>query len=391
MAIYGAAYELTFNREAAGAAIHPNECRLYRSTGVWAGTTTLTQTLSRGYVPYPATGAAPNIRRVSGLSHTTTPSTVRFAGDARDNFGYVDGVLAASGAVDIIQRCGYSGFYGRGRAAPGDFLSVTGALLTAIEDGDTAATADLDCYAGPGYFDDPQANITASPWETGDMNGGMWTSHLGIYDFLDDAVDQNTRQDALYLNIINNGNRYTLPNGVAIDDCSYAGVSPEGTIWILPADYGTNVQTNVANNTADSLRNHPGVFVRRAGASYLRAVSRRWRDRFAISVVSSGQPVGIYQVADPTPDSKWLIVCDGVADIVYIQHPDGSDYRRPRDIWNNVIVPLIRGTGSNSTRVTVTDFWGNPIATETRWQFLSYARFLGPEGTTTQTNATPPG
>lgn len=389
MAVYGAAYELTFNREAGGAAFHPELCRLYKSITPWAGTTTLTTTLSRGYIPYPASGQGNNIRRVHGISSNLAPGSVILTADALTDFAFVDGVLTTNANVPVIRRCGYDAFFGRGRAAPGDFLAATGNLLTALEGGDVASTAELDCYADAGYFDVPTIGPDR-PWQTSDGNT-LWTSHLGIYDFLDDAIDEDTRQNEIFYTILGRGNEYRLPNQTVVQDCSYAAVSPEGMIWILPADYGTNVSNNVATNTADSFRNHPGVFVRREGAAYLRALTRRWRDQQTIVATTVGQPIGIYQVANPVTSSKWLIVVDGIAEVVYLQHPANTDFRRPVDIWNNVIVPLIRSTGSNGTRVTTTDLYGAPIGTETRWQYLSYARFLGPEGDTTQTNATPPG
>src|SRR5690349_6012563 len=140
MAIYGAAYELTFNRDAAGAAIHPNGQRLYQSYSAWADASSiLRQTLSRGYIPYPATGDAPVIRRVSGVSRATVGGPFSLAGNARDAFADFNGATTTSVGQDFIQRCGYNNlFVGRGRAAGGDMIVAAGNLRTALLNGGAA-------------------------------------------------------------------------------------------------------------------------------------------------------------------------------------------------------------------------------------------------------------
>lgn len=386
MAIYGAAYELTLNRLAAGAEIHPNQCRLYRSNSVWAGSP-LRSTLDRGYVPYPATGDTPNTRRIDGLSNRLAGGPARISGAARDNFAFVDGTLAAlTAGQNLIQRCGYTNFIGRGRGAPGDYVYADDDVQTAIVGGSTATTLYVDVYAGPGDTDSLAG--TGEPWETSSLNGGMWGSHLGIYDFVDSDVDENSRQDALFLDMVARGNQFVLPNGVVLQDCTYASISPQATIWLAPGDYGTTIPTDVAANTAAAFRNHPGVFLRSSGSDYLRAVTRRWRDHYSLTATQTAQPLGIYTYGSTVSSSKWLIVVDGVPSVVQLSH---GDFRRPRDIWNNVIVPLIHSTGSNSQRIPTFNFYGDAIGTETRWRYLEYASFLGEPGNVQQDNTAIPG
>lgn len=390
MAIYGAAFELCLSREAAGAALHPNQPRYYRSDSAWAAGTPLLTTLQLGDIPYPASGLAPVVRSIAGVSKSTVGGPFSLAGNALDDFAAFDGASTATTAA-LIQRCGYNNLYvGRGRAAGGDFVAAAGALRTALLNGGSATTLSVDCLAGAGYYDSPL--VGANPWETSDLNGGIWTSHIGIYDFVDDLVNANTRQNEIFNDIAIRGNSYTLPDGFVLQNCSYAAISPEGLIWVDNGDVGVSIPASVGSNTANAFRNHPGVFVRPAGSGYLRAVGRRWRDRYAINTTGIGsQPIGIFTTTETVSRSKWLMVVDGVAFVCYVSHPAATDYRRPRDIWNNVIAPLIATTGSDVSRITVTDAFGVAIGTETRWQYLSYARYLGAPGDTTQTDTTPPG
>jgi hypothetical protein len=163
-------------------------------------------------------------------------------------------------------------------------------------------------------------------------------------------------------------------------------------VWIDPSDYGTSIPTDVQNNTANNFRNHPSVFIRRAGGAFTRAVTRRWRDERRIDIAATGsQPIGIAQQSNALVRSKWLVCIDGVASVVYIPHPGGADIRRPKDIWNQVIVPLIHNHSGNASRLVTTDFFGNIVGTETRWEFLSYARYLGDDAATVQDNTPVPG
>jgi hypothetical protein len=387
MAIYGTAFELTMNRSAAGADLHPNLCRLYRSEQPWGDNANrLSNTLDRGFVPMPATGTYPVTRQVAASSTASVGGPFALLAHARDEFAFVDGVPTTSLNGPVIRRAGYDDlFIGRGRAAGGDVVVAEDALRTALINGGAAELLTADCYAGPGYYDAVNTAIDA-PYKTG-INGCLWQSHLGIFDFVNDATDEDTRQDALFYAITSNASTFRTPAGAEIKNCAYASISPEGNVWILAADYGGNgIPAAVSENTADKFREHPSVFVRNVGGAVVRAVTRRWRDQISIVEEAAGsQPIGILQLANVTTQSKWLIVVDGVASVVFLQHPEGTDYRRPRDIWNNVIVPLITGTGSNVQRITTTDLSGNPVGTETRWNYLSYARYLGEPGTTVQT------
>lgn len=393
MAIYGAAYELTLNRQAAGSEFHPNQCRLYRSERPWSDDDIeLRCTLERGFIPFPATGQYPVTRKIVGTSTASVGGPFTLEANARGEFAFVDGVLTTSLNGEVIQRAGWNNlFIGRGRAAGGDVVVAQDALRTALVGAGEAEILACDVWSGPGYYD--LINTVAnSPDKTG-INGCLWQSHFGIFDFVDDAVDEDTKQSALFYDITSNGSTFTTPGGVDIYNCAYASLSPEGMVWILAADYGgAGIPADVTANTANKFREHPSVFIRNVGGAAVRAVTRRWRDGFAIDApIIGGQPIGILQMANVLTQSKWLIVVDGVPSVVFIQHPEGSDYRRPRDIWNHVIVPLINSSGSNLSRIVTLDLWGNPVGTETRWQYLSYARFLGDEGTTVQDNTGIPG
>jgi hypothetical protein len=55
--------------------------------------------------------------------------------------------------------------------------------------------------------------------------------------------------------------------------------------------------------------------------------------------------MALFTVARAPLFSTWWCIIDGVSQEITFQHPAGSDFRRPADIWVNVIVPFITGKG----------------------------------------------
>lgn len=104
---------------------------------------------------------------------------------------------------------------------------------------------------------------------------------------------------------------------------------------------------DTANNTGARFRNHPSVFVRRTG--HVRAFEGPVRFPVTYAAITNAPDprgvgdsgVRIYTVDRAPTHSRWRLQIDSEPLDVTIVHPTGSDYRRPRDIWNNVIAPAL--------------------------------------------------
>ncbi len=175
---------------------------------------------------------------------------------------------------------------------------------------------------------------------------------------------------------------------IKVDQCGFAAVAPEGFVYIRPEDVGTapdQIPASGFDNTAAAYRAHPSVFYPSGKTAYLRALTRQAVD--SVDIVSSGggvgSAIGIVVVTAAPTFSDWLVSVDGQMQVVRLPHPAGSDFRRPRDIWNEVWVPIITG-GSNVAAATVYgQVVGDTDATAFRWQYADYFRCLPLIGTNT--------
>lgn len=178
-------------------------------------------------------------------------------------------------------------------------------------------------------------------------------------------------------------------------NCSLAGIAPEGAVYIRPEDIGNAAEQIPASVTANSkahFRFHPSVFVRRS--AYYNGIMRRVQDPLDVAVPNLAQPLRIVSVTQDPLSSNWMLLIDGQMSLVSILHPDGSDLRRPRDIWNQVLSPAIEGSASARAAITV----GIPGSSQSsvgvlaRLKYVEYARCLPLAGTDVpQTDAVPVG
>lgn len=180
-----------------------------------------------------------------------------------------------------------------------------------------------------------------------------------------------------------------------LDFCSAAGITPDGTVWIDPADIGNGpdqIPASVGNNTAAAFRAHPSCFIPSGASRYIRSVDRMAIDREAINAVTVGQPFRIRTVDNAPQASRWLVAIDGAEAVLRLAHPAGSDFRRPKDIWNNIIVPLIHGSQIGST-LGFSD--AAALAVAANLKYSNYWRCLEIEsddgGDVTQDDTAPPG
>lgn len=207
------------------------------------------------------------------------------------------------------------------------------------------------------------------------------------------AVGGSRLAELLYL-FQNAAARYLLgvngaAQGIYAEACGFAGISPEATVYIRPEDWqGTDpdqIPAAVSDNQPSQFRAHPSVFYPSGKPTYTRALTRGYVDNVDIAqgdLGSGGMPLGIVNITSAITTSDWLIMIDGVAQLVKLTHPLGSDYRRPRDIWNNVWVPLLTGPKSISDATLFGQVGlGNGGAIGTRFQYGDYFRCLPIPGT----------
>lgn len=389
-----AAYEIKSTRDTASPFVHPDIARINQSNGIgpWADFGAFKAVaLTRGNIPQSAYatsgGTFTNATRVEGYADgSISDAFIEIIRGAA--YVMINGVPTANGTI-CLQQTGIGFNIGAGFSASGTCLVFGGAALTALQALDGGANPLFYVNAYEGNVALGTINVQNS------LAQPMWNGVQHFVDFEDDEPASFASEGAtrLFTQISKRaGGPYTLPDGTVLKDCAYAGICPTGTIYIAAEDYGITVPSNVTLNTADAFRNHPAVFIRRP--QYIAEITRRYLQTQTIVQASLGsQPVGIY-TANSSPvvtQSKWLVQVDGGTDIVQLLHPATSNYRRPREIWNNVIVPLVNGQQTNTASPTVVNSLGGVIGNRTRWNYLEYARYLGPQGDEQQTNTDLPG
>ncbi len=302
-------------------------------------------------------------------------------------FHNINGVAASNGAspnLDAINGASLAG-----RITKDQRMRWTSDAGTALE----AAAADPQLFHGHLEYRYPDVN----PYQ------GLihW---LDFADVPPDAAPQNdwdpnlpNRLGALLQQLaLQSGSRYLLGTSGGVDiyaeDCGYAAVAPEGAVYIRPEDFGGVAAERIPNdyqqNEASRFRFHPSVFIRRP--QYIRGLLAGFADWFAVDEVDAqNQQVMRVVTIDGDPgQSTWLLVIDGRAQVVTVQHPGGSDLRRPRDIWNAIWVPLIQGSQAIADAVDLArpqaagGFGASTTQLVTgRLRYLEYARCLPLNGT----------
>lgn len=384
-------FELDLGRESCNSGFDPNMVRLTRTNSLAFSSGTIQQLrLSRGELPLPVAGGQ-RTRLLTGRIKGIDNVWRSFRAEPGTTWACVEEAKAVS-ATQVIRRAGVDVYYEAGRNAGGDVLTLDGALLDAVrgQNSGTLGQSFMDAWQGPGYAD---SNTGLAPSETSQNNGGLWTSHLGFCDFaLDDVADPSA---ALFQRIRMAGVSSKLPNGVTVNGCAFAAIGNDAWIYPVDSDFGGSGQFAITNtvdqNTADQLRNHPTAFVRPKGAAALRSVLLRYRDPYKINQIYSGQPCGIRTQGQPVTQSKWALFIDGKPTVVTIKHPASTDYRRPVDIWNNVLLALIEGSQSDQKAIQVVDLQNRIVGNLTRLPYVEFARYLNIDvANGYQINAGPP-
>lgn len=189
---------------------------------------------------------------------------------------------------------------------------------------------------------------------------------------------------------------YVMAGTSKVEWCSAIGIAPEGRVWIEPGDIGGSgpnfIPSSVADNTAEQFLAHPSVFIPSGASRYITSIKRMIADALEITATTVKNPIVITSISTPVTQSYWMVGIDGSQHIIQLQHPANTDYRRPKDIWNNIIAPsLIQGSQIGS----ILGFSEQAaLAVESNLKYSNYWRFLGSDGTEgdlTQDDTTPPG
>lgn len=368
MTTHSAVYEALSSRDQASAGLRPSLVWNDRQAAVdYATANALTDPIPYPLVPPSGSFQLPVSRiewRADGFDAIATIMS-------RQEIFLFNGAVVDSGAT-VIQ----SNQAETGRVSPRLQLAYAGGAKTAMDavDADLGPTTysidyryEEEVYQGLAHF----MEFEEQPPNT-DADGSLATR-------------------ALLQTLQSSGSRYQIgvdasANPVYVQGCGFAGLAPEGAIYLRPEDYGGSdpgqVPSSVLNNTAAILRYHPSVFFRAGRANYVRSLTRGFIDGTAINAGASNNAIGMLVVDNPITESNWLVIVDGQPQIVALQHPAGSDYRRPRDIYQNVWLPIING---NATAGSATAF-GSPKATNggavgNRWAYADYFRCLPLPGT----------
>lgn len=240
-----------------------------------------------------------------------------------------------------------------------DVLQVLGAAATALGD-----------LAGPQTIE-WQAHVT--------RNLVVRNSSSVLFDvFADDAMDPLpnllTLAERTYKSIIGQGGGSLIlaTNGnttIKVNSCAAAfGYGPP---IVAAADIGLGfgqIPVTLADWTAARFRPHPRMFVR--PSSHLWTLEQLSPFPIGATALTSDVALTPLLASRRPTHSLWTILLEGCLMDVIVEHPIGSDLRRPRDIWNAVWVPAIAGKDLT--------FWGSyfiGIAPNFTRQF--YSRGLG--------------
>jgi len=367
MTSHASAYELTASRTPAGGSARIDSTYV-QVIGLLDGTATnQSPILPKPPVPYSGyVLMIPNVKyRVQVITDDVTDLMV-LEGQTGDDFWSVNGVPTDNDI--LVDAVGVNASQSAGGRMTGDvILQFSQDVQTAIE----ALTGTVEGYKVTRW------------WQYKNLTAYSGQAHLVEFEEKPTATAQLSTRAPQLLNQLNSSGNVctlgTLANGtkISVGNCVLAGLAPEGAVYIAPEDTGSNpdqIPASVTNNTADKFRFHPSVFIRRG--AYWNSVVRKAFDGTDLVQPSVGQPIQIVTVDNPITQSRWMIGIDGTFQVVTIQHGN-LDLRRPRDIWEQVWIPILNGSTSVRDALSVGAEANNTdVGKLTRIQYLEYARCL---------------
>lgn len=327
MAEHTACYEVNSSQDASSGSHRPDAVYLNTALLGWATDNVKSLPIPKPTIPFPATDRPRSgLQRVTGFVKTTDGSGASISQHEQKASWMVDGLFTNNTGASIGEE---SVATGSGRASPDLELLFIGDVKTAI---------DL---------------LTGDPNQIDIVTERIISEYTGGPQFIEfENKPPNTTESSadalrrlLYKLGSGGGGNFSLGGDLVANNCRFAAVNPWGSVYIRPEDINAGAQDipdSVTNNTAEHFRAHPSVFFRRT--DYIRQITRGYQDSTSVNTGGGqGMPLEVIVVADDPETTLWLFVIDGVHTVVRVIHPSGSDLRRPRDIWNALIEPLVNG------------------------------------------------
>lgn len=379
MTSHAAAYESVSSRGHVGPGLSPRNLGAItlQSLG-WLALNNQSNFIQHPLIPFSGfLPTAPPISSVWFRPRTTTAATISIGWAVQNNTAVqLDGVSLENDTDAIISTNGQSG----SRLAPDIFLDFNGAVAAALA-------------ALTGTSDNLDANVA---WSYANE------TYMGMQHFCEfqenppDAIGSGATRLRELLELFEvSAARFQIgvdSNGAAVfvEQAGFCAVDPSAVVYIRPEDIGPGalqIPAAMEDNTAATFRAHPSVFYPSGKSQYVRALTRQAVDAEAVNDTTT-QPIKIISVTTAPANSLWLVTIDGAPMIVRISHPVGSDLRRPRDIWEQAILPIINAGGANQGAEIYTQVLaGLGDATLSRLAYADYWRCLPIPGTRiTQTN-----
>lgn len=146
-------------------------------------------------------------------------------------------------------------------------------------------------------------------------------------------------------------NPATPSSPIQIQQAALAAIDPAGRLFLAPSDLGAGPglidPTSLIGNTAALYNLHPTMFVRRApnirGVGAVDVYRQGWGSAAdgPYPVTDYRGALSIYVITARPNASVWRFWIDGAPVDVTLAHPAGLDLRRPRDVWNALIAPIL--------------------------------------------------
>jgi hypothetical protein len=234
----------------------------------------------------------------------------------------------------------------------------------------------------------------------GGILGGVNHKSIGI--FSDESTgDSDKEQPAAFLDALvrmETGAARTVIqrpglSPLVLSQCCFAGPNAAGAIYIAPSDVGTGagqVNPDPLLRNISQLQQHPTTFVR--SSMNVRGLVSQIDGGSTVETIANGTIV--YQMLNAPTYSSWTLVIDGSAQQVIFPHPAGSDIRRPRDMWEEVIVPELQRQNSNGSPFPLwRDAGAGTLVNRgytTRLGYCQYARYGGSDAKFEEVPTRPP-
>lgn len=240
-------------------------------------------------------------------------------------------------------------------------------------------SVDAGIGGGIDYIPDPQPTL-----------GGL--NHYSLSFYASDTTGDTAQEQPAALSAALDYARQA-GGGVVIDragtkvtlvDCGAAFATAAGNFYVDPSDIGIGtgqIPPDNATLTAAALAGHPHVFVRNPNRVRLLTSQQGDGDLKALTTAPPQNPAQVYSV-DPAPDgSRWVVGLDGAIFLLDLEHPAGSNLRRPQDVWNSLLVSLIelpQPVKMQRRLGTLAPFTFGQRGEISQLNYLDYARYVEP-------------